>query len=33
LRDDAVRFADTLQVRAYTFLTEWLEQVCAASSE
>jgi GMP synthase (glutamine-hydrolysing) len=33
LRDDAARFADTLQARAYTFLTEWLEQVCAKSSE
>lgn len=33
LRDDAVRFADTLQARAYSFLTEWLEQVCGASPE
>jgi len=33
LRDDAARFADTLQARAYTFLREWLEQVCARSSE
>jgi len=33
LRDDAAQFADTLQARAYRFLTEWLEQVTAASSE
>jgi GMP synthase (glutamine-hydrolysing) len=33
LRDDAARYADTLQARAYTFLTEWLEQVCATTSE
>ena len=33
LRDDAVRFADTLQARAYSFLTEWLEQVCGGSPE
>jgi GMP synthase (glutamine-hydrolysing) len=32
LRDDAVRFADTLKVRAYSFLKEWLEQVCGTSS-
>lgn len=33
LRDDTRQFADTLQARAYTFLTEWLEQVCVTSSE
>lgn len=33
LRADAERYADTLQARAYNFLTEWLEQVFAASSE
>ncbi len=33
LRDDAGWFADTLQARAYGFLTEWLEQVREASSE
>lgn len=33
LRDDAAQYADTLQARAYRFLTEWLEQVTAASSE
>ncbi len=27
LREDTARFADTLQVRAYRFFTEWLEQV------
>jgi GMP synthase (glutamine-hydrolysing) len=27
LREDSVRFADTLQARAYLFFTEWLEQV------
>jgi len=30
LRNDTGRFADTLQARAYTFLTEWLEQVSSA---
>lgn len=33
LRADAGRFADTLQARAYSFLTEWIEQVFAASLE
>ncbi len=33
LRADADQYADTLQARAYSFLTEWLEQVTAASSE
>ena len=27
LRDDTHQFADTLQARAYTFFSEWLEQV------
>lgn len=30
LRDDAEKYADTLQARAYSFLTEWLEQVSFA---
>ncbi len=33
LRDDAGQFADTLQARAYSFLTEWLEQVSDTSAE
>jgi GMP synthase (glutamine-hydrolysing) len=33
LRADADQYADTLQARAYTFLTEWLEQVFATPSE
>jgi len=33
LRDDTARFADTLQARAYSFLTEWLEQVYDTSAE
>jgi len=33
LRDDTDRFADTLQARAYEFLTEWLEQVSDTTSE
>ena len=33
LRDDARQFADTLQARAYTFFSEWLEQVSVAEPE
>jgi hypothetical protein len=33
LRDDAHQFADTLQARAYGFLTEWLEQVSVTEPE
>ena len=33
LRDDANQYADTLRARAYTFLTEWLEQVSDTSAE
>lgn len=33
LRDDAARFADTLQARAYTLFSEWLEQVSVTEPE
>ena len=33
LRDDTRLYADTLQARAYSLLTEWLEQVMADTSE
>ena len=33
LRDDTHQFADTLQARAYTFFSEWLEQVSVTGPE
>ena len=33
LRDDSRQFADTLQARAYTFFSEWLEQVSVTEPE
>ena len=33
LREDTARYADTLQARAYSFFTEWLEQVFADRPE
>ena len=33
LRDDTHQFADTLQARAYTFFSEWLEQVSVTEPE
>ena len=33
LRDDTGVYADTLQARAYSLLTEWLEQVMVDTSE